>query len=430
VHGKQVETGFRKVVPPEVHEVLRTAGVLAQDMGASAFLVGGMVRDVAAGRPNIDLDIVIEGDALAFADAFAERTGSSVRGRTKFGTCKVEGGTFGSIDVAMARSETYRRPGALPDVAASNLEADLARRDFTVNAMAISLDPGTYGRLLDPFRGLADMSLGRLRIMHPDSFRDDPTRILRGIRFASRFGFAFERRTLARLKICLREGCMGTVSGKRVYTEIGLTCKEGGVLRAFKMLEKYGILESIDPALARNPVRPRHWKRLARTIGALDGPAGEVWGEKWLCWLASLFVGLTERDAARLAGRLDLPGRVRGTCLWAASGLPIAVAGLSGLQATDAYRVVRLLRGIEREEMVLLFAASRPKGRELISTYMKTWRHVSPGLDGRRIISLGVERGPLVGRILERLLELRLLGRLASTEDEIEYVKRRVRSSK
>ncbi len=406
---------------------MQAIGVLARDMGQTAYLVGGMVRDLAIGCRNIDLDIVIEGDALDLAGVFARATGSSVKGRTKFGTCKIESRAFGTIDLATARSESYRHPGALPDVEASNLKADLARRDFTVNAMAISLDPHRYGRLLDPFGGFADISGGRLRILHPAGFRDDPTRILRGVRFAARFGFTFESGTLARLRACLREGCVGSVSGKRIYTELNLICMEDKARRALGLLGKYRIPESIDPVLGRKTVRSRHMRRLAPAIARVDLSAGEVFAEKRLCWLAGLFFGLKRRQAAHLADRLDLPGREREACLWVSAEVPRTLVKLSRLDAGSAYRVVKLLRPVAPEGIVHLFAASGRRERNLIAAYLKAWRDVSPSLNGRRVVALGIEKGPLVGRVLERLLELRLQGKLTSPEDEIAYVRRRVR---
>ncbi len=410
--------------------MLRAIGVLARDMGQTAYLVGGMVRDLAIGRRNTDLDIVIEGDALGLAGVFARTTGSSVKGRTKFGTCKVESRAFGAIDLATARSESYRYPGALPDVKPSNLKADLARRDFTVNAMAICLDPRRYGRLLDPFGGFTDISGGRLRILHPASFVDDPTRILRGVRFAARFGFTFERKTLDLLRACLQAGCIGSVSGKRIYTELRLICMEEEALRALRLLAKHRIPESIDPALGWSAVRRLHMKRLASAIDRVDASAGEVFGERWLCWFAGLFVGLQRREAVRLADRLDLPGRVKQACLWVSTGLPRIQVKLSRLDADRAYDVVRLLRAVPPEGIVHLFAAAGPRQRGLIAAYLKTWRGVSPSLDGRRVMALGIERGPLVGRVLDRLLELRLQGKATSPDDEIAYVRRRARARK
>jgi tRNA nucleotidyltransferase (CCA-adding enzyme) len=397
-------------------------------MGERAFLVGGLVRDLAVGRSNTDLDIVIEGDALALAGAFARSTGSLVKSRTRFGTCKIVSRAFGTIDLATARSESYRCPGALPDTEASDLHADLARRDFTMNAMAISLDPEGYGQILDPFDGLSAIGEGKLEILHPASFRDDPTRILRGVRFAARFGFTFERVTLARLRDCLREAWIDSVSGKRIFTELRLICLEDEVLKALRLLGKLGILEAVAPALGRDALRSRRMRRMARAVAAVRVSAGEAFAEDWLCWLGTLFAGLGRRQAVKLAGRLDLPGRVAETCVWISTGLSGTLAKLSRLTPKDAYRAVKLLRGLSPEEMVHLFAAAGWRERRLITAYLETWRHISPSLDGRRVVALGIDEGPAVGRILGKLLELRLQGKVTSPEDETAYVKRRVRS--
>jgi tRNA nucleotidyltransferase (CCA-adding enzyme) len=421
---------FLTAVPAPVHEVLRAIGVLARDMGQSTFLVGGMVRDLALGRSNIDLDIVVQGDAHDLGAAFARTTGSSIKGRTKFGTCKIESRAFGIIDLATARRETYRYPGALPDVEASDLEADLARRDFSVNAMAISLEPSGYGKLIDPFGGMADASKARLRVLHPLSFRDDPTRILRGVRFAARLGFAFERKTLALLKSCLSEGCLRAVSGKRILSEIELICLEDEVLRAFGLTDKLQILAGIDRVFAGNPLRWRRLKRLPADMERISSWTGSSFAERRLCWLSGLFLALRGRDARRLAERLDLPGREKNICLWAATELGRTEAKLSRLDAGRPYKVVRLLREVLPVGMVHLYSGSGRRGRSLIRTYLEKWRHLTPNLSGQQIMALGVKQGPKVGKMLERLLELKLQGKLSSPEDEIAYVRKRARSDR
>ena len=413
-----------------MHEVLEAIGVLARDTGQAAFLVGGMVRDLAIGHRNIDLDIAIEGDALGLGTAFAKKTGSSIRGRTRFGTCKIESKAFGTIDMATARSESYPYPGALPEVKASNLEADLARRDFGLNAMAIALAPECYGRLIDPFGGLDDLARGKLRVLHNASFRDDPTRIFRGVRFAGRFDFTFEHETLNLLKECLREGFMDAVSGKRIFAELKLTGGEQEPLKSFGLLRKYRILESVDPAIGRNSDRWKHLRRLVLAIDRVASPDGRAFAEDWLCWLSGIFVGLKRREAQRLAARLNLPGRVNGTCLWVSTSLQSTLAGLLRLDRSRPYRVVKLLRQVPPEGAVHLFAASGRKQRNLIIAYLKTWRYVKPSLNGRQVRDLGFEEGPRVGRMLERLLELKLQGKVVSPEDEIAYVRKMARSGR
>ena len=156
---------FRKALPPAKHELLRAIGRLSLDLGYRAYLVGGIVRDLMLGRENTDLDIAIEGDAERLARTFARKTGARMKAPTRFGTCKLDSKAFGKLDVASTRGETYRVSGALPDVYPAGITEDLRRRDFTVNSMALSITPGSYGRLLDPIRGAEDLKRGKLKVL-------------------------------------------------------------------------------------------------------------------------------------------------------------------------------------------------------------------------------------------------------------------------
>ena len=182
-----------------------------------AYLVGGTVRDLVVGREPADPDIVVVGSGHRLGKALAERTGGEVKATSQFGTASIMT-PAGAVDVAAARRETYREPGALPDVRASGMDDDLARRDFSVNAMAVSITPDTWGNLLDPQRGMSDCARRRLRVLHEHSFQDDPTRMLRAARFEVRLGFKLNVDTAEWLERDL--AYMDRVSGARVLGEL------------------------------------------------------------------------------------------------------------------------------------------------------------------------------------------------------------------
>jgi tRNA nucleotidyltransferase (CCA-adding enzyme) len=417
---------LRRSLPAPAYSMLKAVGELADALGYRAYLVGGIVRDLLVGYPNTDFDLVIEGKAEEVARRFAARLGTRARKHTEFGTCKVDAPGLGTVDFATSRTETYRRPGALPEVAASEIASDLARRDFTINAMAIRLDPGEFGSLLDPCGGLADLERGQLRVMHDASFRDDPTRILRGARFAARYGLAFDRHTRSLIGDCLAAGGLDTISGKRIYTELRLVSLEASAPRGLRMLDRLGVLAGIRPGGARAWARRlAAWRAMPRTLGQVEGAAGDGYARPWVSYLASLFVGSpTGRTAAVLAW-LNPPRDVREACRWSSASLDRVAAALER-GGPGPVSAVRLLGGVPPEGMVMLHAVGSRRVRRLVTAYLSRWRHVTATVSGGAVAALGLGPGPHVGRILAEIARLKLDGRLPTTEDELAYARGRV----
>jgi tRNA nucleotidyltransferase (CCA-adding enzyme) len=417
---------FRKALPPATHELLRAIGTLSRDSGYRAYLVGGIVRDLMLGRENVDLDIAIEGDAERLARTFARKTGSRMRAPTRFGTCKIESKAFGTLDIAATRGESYKTSGALPDVAPEMISEDLERRDFSINAMALSLNPGSYGRLLDPLKGSRDVADGKIRVLHPASFSDDPTRLLRGIRFAARYGFTFERDTLRLFRDAVGGGYLNRISGKRVYTELKLLCKESEAARALMLLRRHRVLETIDPAFGWTNMKLKHARLLGKALATFDntGPGDGL--DEWQTWFAVFFTGIGRRKCNRLLKRLNLPRDLRKVCVWAAAEIQRTLAKLERLDSTHAYKATRLLRSVTPEGLVHLYIAGSRRERILILKYVGDWVHVRPALTGGQIVDLGVAKGPRVGAMLEAILRLKLSGKIRTKADEVDYVKSRL----
>jgi tRNA nucleotidyltransferase (CCA-adding enzyme) len=206
-------------LPKKVKELLHCASKTASAQGVRIYLVGGIVRDLILGESNLDLDIVVEGNAIAFGKSVAHRLGGTLRTHHAFGTATIHYKGF-KIDLATARRESYSRWGALPSVTPATLGEDLFRRDFTINAMAISLNKDDYGALIDFYDGYHDLRRGLIRVLHPDSFLDDPTRIFRSIKFEIRFSFHIERRTLKLIKKALRLRALSWVGEHRLRDEL------------------------------------------------------------------------------------------------------------------------------------------------------------------------------------------------------------------
>lgn len=391
----------------------------------SAYIVGGMVRDIILKRPSTDLDVTVEGDALKVARDYARAVGGGVKGVTRFGTCKVEGGPAGVVDFAATRTETYSRPGALPDVRpCPDIVRDLERRDFAINAMAMSLSKKCCGVVLDPFDGWGDIGRKHLTLIHPESFTDDPTRILRGIRFAARYGYRFEKHTLSSLRACLAAGCMRTISGKRVRRELDLIFEEDEVAAGIRLLHRYGVLRAIDRSLAPDARRMRG----LRAAGGAQRKFRELVGgdklEPRVFWFGFLLMGRKGSTAERLAGHLNLDGRAKHTAVWAAREAAKVTRDLSSVRPPRACEARRLLAGLPLESLALLYAVSGKRGRGILESFITRWRHVKPLLSGADLIALGVKPGPAMGKMFAKILRLKLEGRLPNRRSEAAFVRR------
>jgi tRNA nucleotidyltransferase (CCA-adding enzyme) len=210
------------------------------------YMVGGIVRDLLLGKPNPDLDLVLEGDAVAFAKDFVNKTGGKLTVHPKFNTAKIILNDW-TVDAAMARTETYAQPGALPEVTPGTLKTDLFRRDFTVNAMAVHLNLDRYGELIDLYRGQQDLNQKIIRVIHEESFIDDATRIWRAIRYEQRLGFQIEPDTLRLLKRDITR--LKTVGGFRIKHELELMLKEKEPENMMLRADELGVLKELHPAL-------------------------------------------------------------------------------------------------------------------------------------------------------------------------------------
>jgi tRNA nucleotidyltransferase (CCA-adding enzyme) len=239
---------IEKSFPVELAALVNNAVAIAGERKQPLYLVGGIVRDLLLGQTNqaFDLDIVVEGDAIRLAGEFAEKVGGKLVAHLMFNTAKIELGKW-TIDIAMARTETYARPGALPAVTSGTLKTDLFRRDFTINAMAISLNPDNYGELIDLYGGLKDLNNKSIRVLHDRSFIDDATRIWRAVRYEQRLGFQIEPETLSLLKRDLP--LMKTVGGYRLRHELELVLKEKAPEKALLRADELGVLKALHPAL-------------------------------------------------------------------------------------------------------------------------------------------------------------------------------------
>ncbi|MBI4570720.1 MAG: CCA tRNA nucleotidyltransferase, partial [Chloroflexi bacterium] len=351
-------------------EALRAAVALAQQRGEPVYLAGGAVRDLLLDAPQLDLDLVVEGDAAALAQALAAALGARAVVHARFGTAVLQGDGF-RLDFARARLERYERPGALPAVRPAALLDDLARRDFTVNAMALRLSEPGAGALVDPHGGRADLDARFIRVLHDAGFRDDATRILRALRYAGRLGCSLDPGSEALLRRDLP--CFDTISGARLRHEIERIAQEEQVEAIVRRAVELGVLAAVHPAL-----RPA--ERDLRACGRLAALAPSHRDAALLCLLLAR---AAPPDTEAAIARLSLTGRqaaaVRGALALRADEARLSDASLRPSEA------VALLDGqpaLAVEAFALIAARA---AAERARRYLEEWRALRPRLTGRDV---------------------------------------------
>jgi tRNA nucleotidyltransferase (CCA-adding enzyme) len=370
-----------------------------------AYLVGGAVRDLLRGAAPNDIDIAVEGDARSVARAVAKRLGSDAREYERFGTATVETPAT-SYNFATTRREAYDEPGALPQVAPAPLAEDLGRRDFSINAMAVGLTGDDLGHLYDPTGGLADMEARLVRVLHERSFLDDPTRLLRAVRYAVRLGFALDPETERLAREAAAADALSTVSGARIRDELMDLLGELDAPAAIKRMRDLEIHTALHPELDPDPELVASASLGAVAIGADRGIAAlaaliEDAPEKLDLWLADLHLFAEERDAAARAARVA----------------PRIAAALREREHSPSE--LRELLGREPlEALALAMALGAPP--DPILRWASELRPVTLEISGADLLAAGVSEGPAVGRALDETLNRKLDGLVSGRDAELE----------
>lgn len=413
-----------KDIPPEQLAVLRKLGELAARDGKEAWLVGGLVRDLFLGVHSLDLDVVVEGDGIAFARNVRGELKADVVEHPKFMTATLTLPGLVRVDVATARTETYEKPGALPKVEPAAIKDDMRRRDFTINAMAVCLAPARWGELFDPFGGRADIENKKIRILHDRSFMDDPTRILRGCRFAARFGFEMEEQTKRLMDEAVKAGAFNNISPDRLREEFFLVFVEpepAEVLRPFGydfVCRHILGADWVYPGSAMGGGFSAYLDR-ADNIAALV-EKGSTWDPTLLKFL--LFMrGCPAEVIDKTSTRFNLSATARKVLVWAPAlpemarkGAELGTGDMDELLG-DAPLEVKLA-------VMVMMEGEEPRRRLL--NYLRHGWEAKPELTGADLVVMGFNRGPVLGRILDSLRREKLDGKLAMREDEEEYVRK------
>jgi tRNA nucleotidyltransferase (CCA-adding enzyme) len=395
-----------KQLPAELVNFIKLASEVAAGRGQKLYLVGGIVRDLLLGKSNLDIDLVVEGDAVALARSLIDKEAGKITVHRRFNTAKI-GWYEWSIDLASARSETYARPGALPTVQPGSLVADLFRRDFTINAMAIEISPEGYGCLIDPYSGQEDLVNGILRILHDKSFIDDSTRIWRGLRYEQRLGFQIEPNTLRLLKRDIP--LLDTISGDRIRYEIECILGEEFPEKVFKRAEELGVLVKLNPSLKGNGWLAEKFNK-ARQINLPSQPPPGI-------YIALLTYFLTDEEKEHLISCLRLAKPIAQT-LRDSGSIKAKLKQLAEPKLSPS-SIYHLLHGYSPQAITAnLIASDSPVVQHHIQLYLDKLRYVKPILTGNDLIKMGIPPGPRIKEILNQLLDAKLDGKVKTRQDE------------
>ena len=405
--ARQIE----QYLPRQLLELVKDISGQAAKRGQRVYLVGGVVRDLLLGYPNFDLDLVVEGDAVKLAQQVAETSQAKLLAHHRFGTAKLRYENF-TLDMATARKETYARPGALPTVTPGTLKDDLVRRDFSINAMAISLAANDYGELVDPYHGKSDLERRLIRILHPGSFSDDATRILRGVRYEQRLGFEFEAQTAQLLKRDIPT--LDTISGDRIRHELELIFKEKQPELAIKRLGELGVLPRISPFLKGDGWIAEKFDKARRLKKPSQLPS---------LYFCLLIYSFSEKNIEQFLAHLNIPAklsRAMRDTLRLKTRLPLL--DKSSLKPSEIYYLLREYEPLAIQANAIASDEKEGTPSLIVHRYLQLFltklRYVRTALDGEELKRLGISAGPAMGHVLQILHKAKLDGEVSTRADE------------
>ena len=395
------------LLPSEKQTLLSSIAAQAAAMDMPCYIVGGFVRDLLLGKPVNDLDVIVEGDAIKFGKSLVKTFGGKLTFHDKFHTAIWHlPPTFdlqpSTLDLITARKETYLMPGALPTVTPSTIEDDLRRRDFTINCMAIRIDGDHFGELLDPLNGQADLEEGLIRILHPQSFIDDPTRIFRAIRYEARYSFNLEPSTLNRINAKALD-VIPRLSGERIRHELDLIFEEENSAQMISRAGELGLFEKIHPSL---PLFNPNYSYFLEMDPTLDIPTSKT-EIGYMLWLMDSMEDEIMSIGQRLNFTSDLTYSV-----WAVSQLKKSLPFLVGSSPSV------WTYALEKLPLLSIYVVYLVAREDALLDFLSIWRHVKPHTTGNDLKARGLQPGPQFGKILQEIRSAWLDGVLSSKTEE------------
>ena len=422
VKKRQIENILYQRLDTRTRELLEKIGRIGHELAYNTYVVGGFVRDLLLSRPVEDVDIVVEGDGIAFARVYAQNEGCRVNTFKKFGTAVIIYPDNFKIDVASARLEYYQTPAALPIVEKSSIKRDLARRDFTINTLAISLNPDDFGTMIDYFGANRDLKDKTIRTIHNLSFVEDPTRIFRAIKFSNRFGFNIGKVTSNLIKNAVKIDCFKNLSGLRVLNELKQIFEEDNPIPAIKSLESYGLEKVIHPNLDIIPKTYQLLESVNKILSWHDLLYTNESYPRWSVYFMALLNRCSYTVSKEICTRLNVPLKERDLFL---ARRYTAEKKLSMIETSDGYtkqEIYWVLIHFKTEYILYMMALTgNEKIRKDISNFYTRHRKIQPVIKGKDLLELGLKPGPVFTRILNQVVNAKLDDGLKTRKEELDF---------
>ncbi len=421
---KNIKKFMIERIPDNHINLLKKIGIVASESGYGVYVVGGFVRDLLLYRKNDDIDIVIEGNGIEFAKAFAQMEGARINTYEKFGTAAIVLKDGFKVDVASARMEYYKEPAALPEIEMSSIKMDLYRRDFTINTLAIRLDPNNFGTLIDFFAGQRDIKDNAIRIIHNLSFVEDPTRVFRAIKFEKRFNFTIGQLTSGLIENAVKMNFFKRLGGGRVFSELKQILEEEDPVPAIIRLFDFKLMQYIHPDIKITKSLISRLESIKKVIIWHDLQYDEEQCERWVIYFMAFMDKLPGSVSNDISERLKFPPRyikffskdrfkAHGNLLWLHQSLP----------AKNSLLYTKL-SSLKTELILYMMATTDTEAVKMaISYYFGDLRKMTTHVQGRDIKKLGIPPGPVYKEILKKVLDAKLDGLIISKEDEVSYLK-------
>jgi tRNA nucleotidyltransferase (CCA-adding enzyme) len=423
--ARNVQGLIEERFPPDVRAAFRMVGEVADKAGFPVYLVGGIVRDLFLRVTNLDIDIVVEGDGIVFAGMLVKHAGGHMKTHLKFGTAVVVLPNGLKLDIATARLEYYESPAALPTVELSSIKKDLYRRDFTVNTLAVRLNRQRSGELIDFFGGLRDIKEKTLRVLHSLSFVEDPTRVLRAIRFEQRFDFKLSKHTENLIKSAVNMRLFNRLTGKRIHAELVLLFSEAEPLKVLRRMKQFDLLKFLHPDLKATAETDRLFTGIGETLTWFRLLYLELTVEPWYVFFLGLLDRLKEKALDETLERLSIPVRTRERMRHGRRRYREVLAAFYKEPKLAPSRIYDLLTTLDTELLLLMMAkAKQEKAKKYISLYLTRLRAVKVELSGDDLKKMGIPPGPRYKKILAELLDAKLDGLVHNRDEEMAFVRK------
>ncbi|MGQ9508462.1 MAG: CBS domain-containing protein [Thermodesulfobacteriota bacterium] len=424
---KMISKLMRERFPDRIHELLIQFGKVGDELGFPVYAVGGFVRDLLMRVENFDIDLVVEGDGIRLAEEFEKRFPCRIRTHRKFGTAIILFPDGLKVDVATARMEVYDSPAALPTVERSSLKADLYRRDFTINTLAICLNSEGFGELVDFFGGIKDIKDKVIRVLHNLSFVEDPTRIFRAIRFEQRFKFQIVKHTQNLMKNAVEMGFIDRLSGGRIFSELVLILEESNPIPALKRMKDFNLFSLLHSQLQFDDDQITLFDQIYQVVTWFDLLYLEEKYDRWVVYFYGLLDPLDEKATSELCNRLIMNEKLKKKLIEGKKeAYRSLIQFLSWIQQgrePKRSEIFTLLDPLTTEVKLFMMAkTTQDTSRRYISLYFTQLKDTQPMLRGSDLIKMGVKPGPLIKKHLEDLRKARLDEQVKTREDEIEFI--------